>query len=294
MCLIVPEAERPEEQFRRLSQDGQLSGSMTTMPHACDSQRLDDDTLRLGADSVSEATDYYNTRFGPQLIEVANADSGWRNRISLVGLIPGAQNATPGQARSFSSLSENDRLLFLMCFFYSALLDQAIHSSLREEHSGFDHLARYPKLVGILGSAHTNLHPANLLVAITVHRQGLSSEAVQAWFDDLTRFMIKEYVRFFTVEYPSLTTHLQSPESQRQAILSVCQEVVRATAPPEPDIWRHVFTLGHNPPDWPLAESLIRICSQVFSDKLAAALTGQTHATRRRSNQPSHYGNRPL
>lgn len=217
---------------------------------------------------MSEATDYYNTRFGPQLIEVANADSGWRDRISLAGLIPGAVNATPGQARSFSSLDEKDRLLFLMCFFYSALLDQAIHSSLREEHSEFDHLARYPKLVGILGSANTNLHPANLLVAVTVNVQALSNEAVTALFDDLTRFMVKEYVRFFTVEYPSLTTHLQSPESQQRAILSVCQEVVRATAPPEPDIWRHAFTLGKKPPDWKLAEKMIRTCNQVFSENL--------------------------
>ncbi len=218
---------------------------------------------------MSEATDYHKTRFGPQLIEVANADSGWRDRISLVGLIPGAQNATPGQARSFSSLDEKDRLLFLMCYFYSALLDQATHSSLPEEHSGLDHLARYPKLVGILGSADTNLHPANLLVAVTVHMQTLSSEAVTALFGDLTRFMVKEYVRFFSVECPSLTTNLLSPESQQRAILSVCQEVVRAATPPEPDVWRHAFTLGKKPPDWKLAEKMIRTCNQVFSDKLA-------------------------
>ena len=42
---------------------------------------------------MSEATDYYKTRFGSQLIEIANADSGWRDRISLVGLIPGASGA---------------------------------------------------------------------------------------------------------------------------------------------------------------------------------------------------------
>jgi len=218
---------------------------------------------------VSEASDYYNTRFGPQLIEVAKADSGWRDRISLVGLIPGAVNATPGQARSFASLDEKDRVLFLMCYFYSALLDQAIHSSLREEHPDFDHLARYPKLVGILGSANTNLYPANLLVAVTVHMQTLSSDAVMALFDDLTKFMVKEYVRFFSLEYPSLTTQLQSPESQQRAILAVFQEVERATDPPEPDVWRYAFTQGKNPPNWKLAEKMIRTCNQVFGDTLA-------------------------
>lgn len=217
---------------------------------------------------MSEVIEYYNTRFGPQLIEVAKADSGWRDRISLVGLIPGAVNATPGQARSFASLDGKDRVLFLMSFFYSALLDQAIHSSLREEHPDFDHLSRYPKLVGILGSADTNLHPANLLVAVTLHMQTLSSETVMALFDDLTKFTVKEYVRFFSFEYPSLTTHLQSPESQQRAILAVFQEVVRATAPPEPDVWRHAFMLGKNPPDWKLAEKMIRTCNQVFNDKL--------------------------
>lgn len=217
---------------------------------------------------MSEVSDYYNIEFVAQLIEITKANSGWRDRISLVGLIPGAVNATPGQARSFASLDEKDRVLFLMCLFYSALLDQAIHSSLREEHPDFDHLARYPKLVGILGSANTNLHPANLLVAVTVHMQALSSEAVAALFFDLTRFMVKEYVRFFSFEYPSLTTHLQSPESQQRGILSVCQEVVRVTAPPEPDIWRHAFTQGKNPPNWKLAEKMIRTCNQVFGDTL--------------------------
>ena len=218
---------------------------------------------------MSQVADYYNTRFGPHLIKVANADSGWRDRISLIGLIPGAVNATPGQSRCFSSLDEKERVMFLLCYFYSSLLDQAIHSSLREEHPAFADLARYPKLVGILGSAHTNLHPANLLVAVTVHMQSLSSEAVTALFDDLTRFMVEEYVRFFSFEYPSLTTHLQSPESQKQALRTVFREAVQATTPPGPDLWRPAFDLGEAPANWPMAESLIRICNQVFSEKLA-------------------------
>lgn len=218
---------------------------------------------------MSEATDYYNTRFGIQLSEVATADPGWRGRISLPGLIPGVTHSTPRQARFFASLDEKDRVLFLMCYFYSTLLDQAIHSSLREEHATFDHLARYPKLVGILGSVNTNLHPANLLVAVTVHMQALSSEAVTALFDDLTDFMAKEYVRFLTVEYPSLTTHLQDPSAQQQAIRLVFQEVVQATAPPKPAVWGFVFTLGKNPPDWKLAEKLIHTCCQVFREKIS-------------------------
>ena len=218
---------------------------------------------------MSEAKDYYNTLFGQQLLEVAHADSGWRDRISLVGLIPGATNATPGQARVLASLEHKHRVLFLMCYFYSSLLDQAIHAGLREEHSDFDNLARYPKLVGILGSAWSNLHPAHLLVASTLHMQTLSSEAVLTLFDDLTKFMADEYVRFFTVEYPALTAHLQSPESQHRAILAVFQEVVRATTPPEPDVWRYAFTLGNNAPDWKLAEAMIRTCNGAFRKKVA-------------------------
>jgi hypothetical protein len=218
---------------------------------------------------VSEATDYYNTLFGPQLLEVAHADSGWRDRISLVGLIPGATNATPEQARAFASLEEKHRVLFLMCYFYSALLDQAIHAGLREEHPAFDNLARYPKLVGILGSAWSNLNPANLLVAATLHMQTLSSEAVLTLFGELTSFMADEYVRFFTVEYPAHTDHLRSQEAQQRAIHLVLREAVQATTPPEPDLWRHAFSLGKTPADWSLAETMIRTCNQALQKKLA-------------------------
>lgn len=223
--------------------------------------------MLFGALPVSEATDYYNTQFGPQLIEVAK--DWWGDRISLVGLIPGAVNATPGQARAFSSLEEKHRVLFLMCYFYSALLDQSVHCSLHEEHFAFDNLARYPKLVGILSGAYTNQHPANLLVAVTVNMQTISSEAVTALFDDLTKFMVNEYVRFFSVEYPAHTAQLQSPVSQQRAIRTVLQEVVQATTSPEPELWSHAFTLGNAPANWSLAEALICTCNRRFREKLA-------------------------
>ncbi len=217
---------------------------------------------------MSEAKDYYNTLFGPQLLKVAQADSGWRDRISLVGLIPGATNATPGQARAFASLEGRHRVLFLMCYFYSALLDQAIHAGLREEHPAFNNLARYPKLVGILGSAWSNLHPANLLVAVTLHMQTLSSEAVLTLFDELTSFMVDEYVRFLTVEYPAHTDHLRSQEAQQRAIHVVLREAVQATTPPEPDLWRHAFSLGDQPAKWLLAETMIHNMNARFREKL--------------------------
>jgi hypothetical protein len=221
-----------------------------------------------GFQGMSEAKDYYNTLFGPQLLEVAHADSGWSDRISLVGLIPGAPNATPGQARAFASLEEKHRLRFLMCYFYSALLDQAIHAGLREEHPAFDNLARYPKLVGILGSAWSNLHPANLLVAATLHMQTLSSEAVLTLFDEITSFMADEYIRFFTVEYPAQTDHLRSQEAQQTAIHAVLREAIQVTTPPEPDLWRDAFNRGNRPAKWPLAEAMIQKANTQFSKTL--------------------------
>lgn len=225
-------------------------------------------------EAVSEAAEYYRSRFGNDLINIANADPGWRDSISLVGLIPGATNATPGQARAFSVLEEKHRVLFLMCYFYSALLDQAIHAGLRREHFVFNSLARYPKLVGILGSAYTNLHPAHLLVAVTIHMKTLSSETVVGLFDDLTGFMVNEYVRFFTVEYPTLTDHLQTHEAQLNAIRTVLCEAVHATTPPEPNLWSYVFSLGNTPVNWTLAEALILECNRQFRaalDRMADA-----------------------
>lgn len=219
---------------------------------------------------MSEATEYYTNRFGKDLIAVSDADPGWKGRISLVAVIPGAVNATPGQAKAFNSLPAKDRVLFLMSYFYSALLDQAIHATLREEYATFDHLAGYPKLVGILGSAYTNIHPANLLVAATIHLNKLTAEAATELFTELTTHMTNEYVHFFTVQYPARTGRLNTRDSQLRALDMVLQEILRATTPPEPHLWESAFTQCDTSPSWSLTDAFIQIGRAKMSDTLCS------------------------
>jgi hypothetical protein len=186
---------------------------------------------------MGEAVQYYTDKFGKDLVAVRDAGGGLADRISLLNFMPGQSGPSREQAHAFRGLPAKERVLFLMCYFYSALLDQAIHAGLRDEHYDFDRLAQYPKLVGILGSYHTNLHPAHLLMAATMYLEDVGEEPATGLFQELTDHMADEYVRFFTAEYPAMSGRLASATRQRRALRLVLGEIVNATTQPESQLW---------------------------------------------------------
>lgn len=175
-----------------------------------------------------KAVSYYQGEFGHDLLRVATATTD--NRISVVSLVP--QRTYPGNfgntASEFQKLDHKPRFLF--CFFFSALLDQAIHASLREEHTHFDQLARYPKFCGILGSYHSNLHPAFLLLAATLYTIDENEAEATDDLQELAEFLPQDYYRFLTDEYPALTSRLNTPRERENAAITLFSELSNATA----------------------------------------------------------------
>jgi hypothetical protein len=153
-----------------------------------------------------------------------------------------------------------------MCFFFSALIDQAVHSSLREEHSFFDHLARYPKFVGILSSYRSNLHPTWLLLAATLYADPRDATVATRDFEQLTDYFVQDYVNFFQVQYPQVTGRLKCPADRILAIRQVLGDIVQALEPREV-----VLSLGpstQRTPDLRLYRHWVSYCRDGMQQKL--------------------------
>jgi len=167
------------------------------------------------------AIEYYKNSF-PRDIELALDPSPFhRDRISIVSLLP-------EQARSFGSMRSPH--LFLFCFFFSSLLDQAIHSGLRAEHPYFDEIARYPKIVGILSTYWHNIHPITLLMAATFQISTNGAERATKDFENLSDFFIEDYCDFFMKQYSNLTGRLETNVERLQACISILSEISSALA----------------------------------------------------------------
>ena len=123
-----------------------------------------------------------------------------------------------------------NRIQFLFCYYFSVLLDQAVHSSMREEHSSFDNLARYPKFCGILGSFHTNLNPSLLLSLATLYTSDQDFDKATNDVKKLSNFFPDDYYQFFTHEYSKLTGRLERQDLQSNAMYTLFSELSNAVA----------------------------------------------------------------
>lgn len=174
---------------------------------------------------------YYKDVFGNDLVNVASAPTAAiTDRISIVSLIPSKKY--PGlfgeTAKAFQQLEH--KILFLFCYYFSSLLDQAFHSALREEHDYFDRIAGYPKLCGILGSYWSNLHPSLLLLVATLYTKDQDKLVFTENLDELAEFFPGYYYEFVTQQYPRLTGRLSAPERQREAASRLFNELSNAVA----------------------------------------------------------------
>ena len=150
--------------------------------------------------------DYYRRQFRVDL----EAVSAGFDSISVASL----KGRKPHQYREESSLAFHaldEKRSFLFCYFFCVLLDQAVHSAAHDEHSHFDAFWRCPLFQGILGTAHTNLHPALILDAAVWQVGEEEEEASSAEFSELAGFFSDDYRRVLVEEYPKHTGRLSTP-----------------------------------------------------------------------------------
>jgi hypothetical protein len=176
---------------------------------------------QLKETEMPSAIEYYKISFRHDLELVLDPSPFHRDRISIVSLLP-------KQAQVFNSMRSPH--LFLFCFFFSSLLDQAVHSGLRAEHPHFDELARYPKIVGILATYWHNIHPVTLLMAATFQIPLNGVERATKDFETLSNFFIEDYCDFLMNQYPRLTGRLETNVESLQACRSVLNEMSSALA----------------------------------------------------------------
>lgn len=106
------------------------------------------------------------------------------------------------------------------------LIDQAIHSAARHLHQDFQNIAQYPKLVGILSSYWSNLHPSLLVIASIKHSKNL--EDLENYFEDLAKFILNDYQNFFYYQFPKYTKLLDSNEEIKLNLNNIFNEISRA------------------------------------------------------------------
>jgi hypothetical protein len=174
---------------------------------------------------------YYEEDFGRELYAVQNATTATvKDSISIVSLLPTEQSHSlfDDHARAFKSLPS--QRLFLFSYFFTSLIDQAIHSALREEHCYFDRLARYPKFVGILATYHHNIHPALLLLTATLYTKKEGQAAATEQFYALCDFFAEDYEDFIINKYPSLTGRLQTDRERHIAVRKLYTKISNTIA----------------------------------------------------------------
>ena len=175
------------------------------------------------------ALDYYRSEFGGDLKRIVDA-SGDRNRLSIVSLVPSNKPSRSFQMASQAFDQVSTKRLFLFCYFFSVLIDQSIHSGLREEHTYFDQYAQHPKFCGILATYYSNLHPAALLLVATLYTPENEQEISIKEFNELSDFFIDDYCNFFKDQSPNISGRLKTAEQQNNAIASVLNEMSSALA----------------------------------------------------------------
>ena len=146
------------------------------------------------------------------------------NKLSIHHFVrPG----TEGRTKQAYLKSKSQRM-FLHCFFFLVLIDQAIHAGLREEHAIFERIAGYPKFVGILSSYNSNMHPTLLLLIGTSLQDGENEYSIIKCFEELTEYFLDDYENFFHCVFPQYADSLETKSAQTAVYKTVLLEMQNA------------------------------------------------------------------
>ncbi len=203
------------------------------------------------------SVDYYKHYFQTDLLNINDTIDNYPG-LSYHWLVSKSSGKT---RRAF--LNTKSKMLFLFCYFYTTLIDQAIHSATNELHPDFQKISGYPKFVGIFHSSSSNMHPALLLLIATAYIDNEDEYELTKEFEDLTLFFLNDYVDFFHNIFPKYTLHLQFKDLQDNAIESIFKDIKEAMN------WESVpKSINIIQPDIPLYKNWIKILNQAIITKL--------------------------
>jgi len=185
--------------------------------------------------------EYYKSDFKQDLNLLIHSTTRKQDRISIVSLIE-TMNAPDfyGVVQdSFKTLKNKSS--FLICYFYSVLFDQAIHSYDRKLHFDFDKIAGYPKFVGILSSYWSNFNPLLLLLISTSHIKDKENSIND--FKIFTHYILSDYIDFFYNIFPKYTSELNEKQYTNIVLKDIFQDMKYSTKKKDApiDIWDNRF-----------------------------------------------------
>ncbi len=166
---------------------------------------------------------YYTANFQNDLESLMNSTNPKQDRISIVSLVEtmSAPEFYGTVQNAFKKIE--DKPLFLICYFYSVLLDQAIHSYDRNLHCDFDKIAGYPKFVGILSSYWYNFEPPLILLIALLYID--EKEKFIKNFEIFTKYIFEDYVNFFDCIFPKHTLLLNEKNATHNALNHIFKDI---------------------------------------------------------------------
>jgi hypothetical protein len=119
------------------------------------------------------------------------------------GRVPYFGHAWPHNcSRQLTRVPADHRDAFILCLYFTVLVDQAMHAHFRGQYRQFESLTRYPKFCHGLGQFHLN--PRGILLA-PVEQNIVSQQAVMELIPDAMALFVDEVVDFFQTHMPQIT-----------------------------------------------------------------------------------------
>ncbi len=144
-----------------------------------------------------DITSYYNKQFGSDLLSIMNAKVYSQEKISMTVFGHNKGGFRKGQ-RLFKNFTHKEE--FLICYFFTTLLDQAMYTELNNEYYEFKKLTKYPKIVGLLSSSNNNMPPEQLLLLASYWSRDL--QQFQVSLKVFTKYFYKDIENFFQNKLP--------------------------------------------------------------------------------------------
>lgn len=205
--------------------------------------------------------EYYKTIFVSEYLRIRKIGD---NSLSIASISPDKQIKNDREAEIFQSFPFKP--LFLLCFFFHVLFDQAMHSSLREEHFYIDKLTRPLKFCGILSIAAANLHPAYLIMMATLYMNSDEKEITQEHFKKLTDYFLDDYENMILIKYPLASGDLHYFDNRKKALLKLLRTIKDATKR-RPNL-QLMKTFTDHSPDYVLYSEMMEYFSSKIDDKI--------------------------
>jgi hypothetical protein len=104
---------------------------------------------------------------------------------------------------NLEEIGQNSRAQFLICLYFTVLVDQAMHSHYHQDYHRFEELTRYPKFCHGLGQFHKN--PRDIL-SVPVENGLVSVKGLESLLKDGMKLFVDEVTDFFQRYMPHIKT----------------------------------------------------------------------------------------